>query len=143
MGRAASFWIYRLGPEGVPRLAHQAIARGDELAFAYANPAAKPFLMIFGVDEHRHVYWFHPAWLSGQAPPVAVRVALGPGPHELPDAIHQTFDGQRLAVYAAFLDHALDVATVEAAVGRLATSDAVPALGEGVVMVGRRYEVQP
>lgn len=143
VGRAASFWTYHVGPEGLPRVADPSIARGDELAFAYSNPAAKPFLMIFGVDEHRHVYWFHPAWTAGQAAPTAVRAAPGPGPHELPDAIHQAFDGRRLAVYAAFSDHALDAGAVEAVVGRLVTPDAEPTLGEGVVMIARRYEVRP
>ncbi len=143
VGRAAAFWTYRVGVEGTPRLADQAIQRGDELAFAYSNPIGKPFLMIFGVDEHRHVYWFHPAWPPGQAAPAAVRVAEGPGPHELPGAIHQALDGRRLNVYAVFSDGALEASAVEAAVSLSATPDGLPALGDGVVVIGRTYEVQP
>ncbi|MBI5543911.1 MAG: hypothetical protein HY901_08500, partial [Deltaproteobacteria bacterium] len=38
------------------------IRASDELAFAYENRAGKQRLMVFGVDEHRRVYWFFPAW---------------------------------------------------------------------------------
>jgi hypothetical protein len=140
---AASFWTYRVRTKGAARLADQEIAGDEELAFAYSNPAGKPFLMIFGVDEHRHVYWFHPAWPVGSPPPVAIRAATGPGPHELPDAIHQTVDGQRLKVYAAFSEHALDATMVEAIVRAAPTANALPDLGEGIVVVERKYEVQP
>jgi hypothetical protein len=146
-GRAEAFWTYRVGPEGTSRLANQAIRRGDELAFAYSNPLGKPFLMIFGVDEHRHVYWFHPAWTPGQPAPAAVRVVEGPGPHELPGAIHQALDGHRLTVYAAFSDVALRASAVEAALLPSAASDEPPGFGadfgESLVVLGRTYEVQP
>ena len=141
--RAVAFWTYRVGGEGTPRLADRAIRRDDELAFAYSNPIGKAFLMIFGVDEHRHVYWFHPAWPAGQPAPTAIRAVEGPGPHELPGAIRQALDGRRLNVYAALSDRALDVKAVEAAVGLPTASDMLPALGDSVVVVGRTYEVQP
>ena len=143
VGRAASFWTYSVGTTRAPRVADRAIRRDEELAFAYANPAGQPFLMIFGVDEHRHVYWFHPAWPAGLPAPAAIRAATGPGPHELPDAIHQDLDGQRLSVYAAFSERALDVTAVEAAVLAAPAVNTPPALGEGVVVVERTYEVQP
>jgi hypothetical protein len=143
VARAGGFWTYRVSPEGTSHLAGQAIRRGDELAFAYSNPLGKPFLMIFGVDEHRHVYWFHPAWAAGQPAPAAVRVVEGPGPHELPGAIHQPLDGQRLTVYAAFSDVALRASAVEAALGPSAASDGLSALHESLRVIGRTYEVQP
>ena len=116
----------------------------DDLAFAYSNPVGKRFLMVFGVDEHRHVYWFHPTWPVGQPAPVAVRAVEGPGPHELPGAIHHALDGRRLSVYAAFSDRALGARTVEEAViGLPAATGGLPSLGEGVVVVERTYEVAP
>jgi len=140
----SSFWAYRLDPDGAPRLADQAIGRTDEVAFAYANAAGRPFLMIFGVDEHRHVYWFQPGWSSGTPAPQALRAEVGPGPHELPDAIRQPFDGGRLRVYAAFADRRFDAAAVEDAVRAAANGDPSQALRErGMTVVERTFQVTP
>jgi len=141
---ASSFWTYRLGSDGTPRLADQAIGRADEMAFAYANAAGKPFLMIFGVDEHRHVYWFHPGWSLGAPAPQALPAKIGPGPHELPDAIRQPFDGARLRVYAAFGDRSFDATAIEEAVRTSADGDPSLRLGaDGVTVVERSFEVRP
>src|SRR5262249_40892962 len=64
--RAENFWAYRVASGAPPRLAGPTISASDELAFAYSNPAGKPYLMLFGADEHGHVYWFHPGWPVGQ-----------------------------------------------------------------------------
>ena len=64
---APAFWAYRIDRAAPPRLAESSIAIRDELAFAYANSGGLGYLMIFGRDQHRHVYWFHPAWKNGQA----------------------------------------------------------------------------
>lgn len=138
-----SFWAYRVGPVGVPELVDRTIGTGDELAFAYSNAAGRPFLMIFGVDEHRHVYWFHPAWPEGRSAPSSLRSAIGPGPYELPDAIHHQIDGRVLNVYAVFSDRAMDVTTVEAQVRSAKDGDPFRALGDGVVIARRTFQVRP
>ena len=143
--RAASLWTYRIAG-GTPRLAERAIDAGDELAFAYANPAGKRYLMVFGVDEHRHIYWFHPSWPAtwpaDRPAPRAVPAAPGPGPHELPEAIRHALDGRRLTVAALFSDRPLDVIAVEKAIRAAPAPDAVPALGDDVTGVRRTFEVR-
>jgi hypothetical protein len=129
-------WIYRVGTDGSPQLAHAEVRAGDELAFAYANPAGKRFVWVFGVDEHRHVYWFHPAWSRGRPAPSAVVAAPGPGPHELPDAIRYELDGRRLVVRALFADRALQPSDIEARVRSGAGWD-------GVQIVARELQVLP
>jgi hypothetical protein len=122
--REPALWIYRVEADGRTRLAQDRIHVSDELAFAYSNPAGKPFLLVFGVDEHRHVYWFHPAWAPGQSPPRAVAAAPGPGPHELGEAIRQELDGQRLVVRALLSDQPIEVAEVEAEIRKATSWDA-------------------
>ncbi len=141
--RAPSFWMYRIGRAGAPKLADRTIGAADELAFAYSNPGSKRFLMIFGVDEHRHVYWFHPSWSEGQAPPLAITASAGPGPHELQEAIHHDVDARRLEVYAAFSERQLDASIVEANVRRARDVETLPALGDDVVMIRRAFDVSP
>jgi Putative zinc-finger len=139
--RQPSFWTYRIRAAGTPELANRALGAADELAFAYSNPGGKRFLMIFGVDEHRHVYWFHPAWRPGQASPLAIPASQGPGPFELDEAIHHDLDAHRLTVYAAFSEWPLDAAAVEAGVRR-SSGDGLT-LGNDVVVVRRGFDVLP
>jgi len=141
--RTPGLSIYRVGQDGDGHLAEAAIGAADELAFAYSNPTGKRFIMVFAVDEHRHVFWFHPAWPAGEAPPVAVPAAAGPGPHELPEAIRHRFDGRRLNVYGVFGDRAIDAAAIEAAARRAGAPDALSVAGDGVVMIRRTFQVQP
>jgi hypothetical protein len=137
-------WIYRLGADGRPRLAKGEVDAGDELAFAYANPAGKPYVLVFGVDEHRHVYWFHPAWSRGQPSPSAVPAAPGAGPHELPEAIRSGLDGRRLIVHALFADRPLRASDVEARVqseGGWETPSPDSGAHDGIQMVVRELQV--
>lgn len=148
VARDPALWIYRVGADGRTRLATDQIQATDELAFAYANPGGQPYLLVFGVDEHRHVYWFHPAWAPGQSPPVAVTAAPGPGPHELGEAIRHGLDGRRLLVRALLADRPLAVAEVEADIQRAPSWDAPPALsapgaGPTVNVAGHLLEVLP
>jgi hypothetical protein len=141
-----AFWTYRVGADQAPHLAEQAIAARDELAFAYSNPAGKRYLRVFGIDEHRHVYWFHPSWPAnwpaGRPAPRSVPAAAGPGPHELPEAIRHELDGRRLTITTLLSDRPLDVVGVEAALRATRAPDALPALGEGVVGLRRTFEVR-
>jgi hypothetical protein len=90
-----------------------AIPAQGELAFAYQNPNRRPRLLVFAVDEHRHVYWYHPEWTDPATDPTAVAIAAEPGLHELPAAIAHPLDGGALAVRALFVDGPVHVREVE------------------------------
>jgi hypothetical protein len=140
--------IYRFAANAAgargPDLVDGAMHAGDELAFAYTNPGARPYLAIFGVDEHQRVYWFHPAWLDRAAPPRAVPAVAGPGPHELPEAIRHVVAGRRLTIYAAFGKQPLDVTQIEAAVrGGPTGASLAQRLGGDIVTVEQHLDVLP
>ena len=101
------------------------------------HPAGRRYLAIFGVDENRRVYWFHPAWTEGVPAPAALPTAAGPGLHELPEAIHHAIDGRQLTVHALFADRAIGVEEIEAAVraGTRGTSLASGLAGDVAVVV--------
>jgi hypothetical protein len=107
-------FIYDVQPGKPAAPASASVARGDELAFAYENGAAKERLMIFGLDEHHHVYWFYPAWTSQADNPVAIPIEHDEVRHELPEAVRHDFDGSRLEIRSLFLDRPLSVTQVEA-----------------------------
>jgi hypothetical protein len=100
---------------GLPPLpAGEVLQNGDELAFAYENGAAKRRLAVFGVDEHGHVYWFHPAWTRETDDPVAIPIERDDERHELPEAVLQRFDGRRLEIRGVFVDDPVSVRKFEA-----------------------------
>ena len=140
---SAAFWTYRIPAAGTPVLVNGTIAKHDELAFAYANPAGMPYLMIFGADEHRHVYWFHPAWPTGTPAPSAIRAAIGPGPHELPAAIRHAFEGRALNVYAVFSEQPIDAQFIEARTQAARSLEGPDVFGDGVIATRRSFEVTP
>jgi Putative zinc-finger len=105
--------VYDVQPGKAPILAGETIGRHDELAFAYENGAAKSRLMVFGLDEHRHVYWFYPAWTRESDNPVAVPIERGASRRELPEAVSQALDGALLEVHALFVDQPISVREVE------------------------------
>jgi hypothetical protein len=128
---ASRVFVYDVRPGSAPSLAGGSVGRHEELAFAYENGAAKNRVMIFGVDEHRHVYWFYPAWTNEADDPVAVPIATDGRRHELPDAVRHDFDGVRLDIHALFVDRPVSVRQVEALVrarpdGDVASLGAVP-----------------
>jgi hypothetical protein len=116
----AAIVVYR-GSPGAPieRLDAKSIGRSDSLAFAYTNRAGWPYLLVFGVDEHGHVFWYHPAWKDEKTAPRAVSIEPGAERHELPDATVHALDGQRLRVVGLFTRTPLSTRDVEA---RLAAS---------------------
>ncbi len=116
---AEALLLYRIargGDRAVP--ADETLARDDELAFAYRNPVGKPFLMVFGVDEDRRVYWYHPAWVRADENPVSVAISAAPGLHELPAAVAHDLHGQRLSIHALFSKRAFSVREIETALAR-------------------------
>ncbi len=111
---APHVFVYEVHQGSRPAPAGDALRLGDELAFAYENASAKPRLLVFGVDEHGHVYWFHPAWTRDTDDPVAIPVETDGERHELPEAIRQPFDGTRLEIRSVFVDEPVSVRRVEA-----------------------------
>jgi len=105
--------VYRLDASGSSRPASAAIGSSDELAFAYRNPAGRKFLLVFGVDEHRHVYWYHPGWTDAAQDPTAVPIRATPDLTELPEAIAHRLYGARLTLHALLLDAPVSVREVE------------------------------
>ena len=93
--------------------ARATIRANDEMAFAYTNPGGFRRLLVYGVDEHGHVYWYHPAWVEPMDDPHAIAIAAGPELHELPEAIRHALDGHELAVHAVFMNDDVSVRRVE------------------------------
>jgi hypothetical protein len=126
VGTAASephLLVYRIHPH--EQLPHTGgvIKSGDDLAFAYSNPANYRHLSVFGVDEHRHVYWYYPAWLNEEENPLSIDVAPGAEVRELPEAISHALDGRRLTIVAVFSNDVTSVRNVEELVTKNAAVD--------------------
>ena len=93
------------------------LRRDTELGFAYESVEGKGQLMIFGLDEHGHVFWYHPAWTDPKDDPGSVRVETGPGLHPLREAIAHDLDGRTLEIHALFSSAPRTVKAVEGALG--------------------------
>jgi hypothetical protein len=140
-GARPTLLVYRVDASGAATPAPAQLRRADELAFGYANPGGLRYLLVFGVDEHGHVYWFHPAWPVGAPPPAAIAARPGPGPHELSEAVRHDLDGRQLRVTAVFSDEQMGVGAVERD-GRALPAPPAPASGR-VEVVARTFEVAP
>lgn len=109
---APRLFIYRAeGDRLVPVV--QRMARGDELVFAYRNPHGKKYVMVYGIDEGRRVYWFHPQWTNAQEDPHAVLAHPGSEPTRLLEAIRHPIEGRVLRIHASFLDRSVSVKEAE------------------------------
>lgn len=106
--------VFRVRPGVAAEPVEGELRAGDELAFAYQNPNGRKWLLIYGVDEHQHVYWFHPSWSNPEENPAAVRAFGGVALHELPEAISHTFDGKQLVLHGVLADERLTVKQAEA-----------------------------
>jgi hypothetical protein len=138
---ASDLLVYRFRSHRAAELVERAIGRNDELAFAYANPEGFDRVLIFGIDEHRHVYWYHPAWSKQRENPTGVTIATGPEVHELAEAVRQPLDGHTLHVIALFTRDKLSVKTVERMLrtGEMDLSQRVP----GSRQIEKVLEVEP
>jgi hypothetical protein len=114
--RTSRVLVYDVRRGSPPAPIGDVVRAGDELAFAYENGAAKRRLAVFGVDEHGHVYWFHPAWTHEADDPVAIPIEIDDERHELPEAVLQRFDGGRLQIRSVFVDDPISVRQIEAMV---------------------------
>ncbi len=107
--------VFQSASGGVPAPLIGPIHRTTELAFAYESTPDYDTLMIFGLDEHGHVYWYHPAWTEPSANPSAVPAATTPELHPLREAIAHELDGRTLELHALFSHQRRTVREVEAA----------------------------
>jgi hypothetical protein len=144
--RAPELQIYRFAAGasgGVAQRAGDVVYPGDELAFAYRNPAGMGRLLVFAVDEHGHVYWYHPGWSRPAENPTAVPISVEPGLHELPAAVLHNFDGDRIMIHALFTDRELTVRQVESVVAAAAARDHRPGAPAPLVLPGATDVVRP
>lgn len=93
------------------------VRRDAELGFAYESVEGKGQLMIFGVDEHGHVFWYHPAWNDPKDDPGSVPIETGRGLHPLREAIAHELDGRTLEIHALFSSAPRTVKSIEGALG--------------------------
>ena len=105
--------VFHLNQEKPPTLVESGIQASDELAFAYENPSGKKWLMVFGVDEHRNIYWYHPAWQDSSENPISVPILQTIGIKELPEAISHDIRGKALQIYGLFSDREMTVREIE------------------------------
>ncbi len=132
--------IYRVTAGAPPRSIDDRIAHTDELAFAYANPEGKRFLLVFATDENGKTYWYYPAWTRGDENPTAVPIEPSTALVELPAAITHSFEASRLRVHAVFSDVPLSVREVESRLE--ATPPLSPTLGfPGTLETSRLLEL--
>jgi hypothetical protein len=133
--------VYQVPAGQRPRAPKSTIRRSDELAFAYANSPGYRRLMIFGVDEHRHIYWYHPAWSDAALDPHGIEIAPGGDVREIPEAISHSIDGRELTVFAIFTNEDLSVRKIEDMV-RAAGSLAEPLPIRASFQKRLRYDVE-
>ncbi len=109
----AQVFVYRVQPGQTGQAVGSSMRASDELAFAYVNSAGFSRLLIFGEDEHGHVYWYHPAWSDGSQNPRAIAIGSGPELRELPESIAHELDGKTLKIHSIFTNADLSVRDVE------------------------------
>lgn len=108
--------VYRIHPtEPLPAQGGRVHAH-DELAFSYTNPTGFRYLLLFGVDEYRNVYWYYPAWTNAADNPVGIDLSAGSVPRELTQAIRHDLAGRTLTLHALFLSENASVRTIESRV---------------------------
>jgi hypothetical protein len=132
--------VYRGATDAGPSRAGASVHRSDELSFGYGNTSNKRYLMIYGVDEHRHVFWYYPGWSDPKDDPRSI--AIAPGAQSLPDAIKHDLEGKQLEIHAVFTDIPLTVKAVEAQISG-APIGKTPTFGPGSIDRTIRFEVEP
>jgi hypothetical protein len=114
-GTVAWLEVYRLAAAKAPEPNPTRVAASDALAFAYRNPEAHAYFMLFGVDARGQVHWYFPEWTDATNDPSAVGIAAGHELRELKAAVTQPLAPGGLKLHALFLDAPRTVKAVEAA----------------------------
>ena len=138
--QGTSVYVYA-ARDGGASLAGATLRPNDDLVFEYENAAGKQWLMIFGVDEHRHVYWYYPAWMDPSEDPRSIAVHRTTTRQALPDAVRQEVDGADLDVRAVFSDAPLSVKTVERDIAAAPATATKYVTGSGIVESSTRFRV--
>jgi hypothetical protein len=131
--------VFRVRAGAVAR-ADGRLAGSDELAFAYRNGGGKRHLFVFGVDEHRHIFWYSPAWTTATERPAAPVIARDGDLHEIERAVRHRHDGARLDIHALFTDRAWEVRELDELVARAPRG--VPPSFDEVPLI-QTFEVTP
>jgi hypothetical protein len=121
-GTPVTVEVYHASPGRPLALADRILRASDELAFAYSNRGQYPYLTVCGIDEHQHVYWYHPAWTSAEQDPRSIPIQRSGRVEELPEAISQALDGRRLRLISVFSRAPLRVRELERTLLALASS---------------------
>lgn len=140
---ASRLMVYAVGADGVPAPVGEALDARQELAFAYRNPDARRYLLVFGVDEAGRVYWYHPSWTDPEANPRAVPIHAGDALWELPEAISQPLAAGRLTVHGVFLDEPMTVRELEAGLAAAGDGGVGEALPPGADVTSLPLHVLP
>lgn len=105
--------VFRLRKGTQPQLVGASIHASDELAFAYRSPGRARHLLVYGADEHGHLYWYYPAWEDVADDPPAIAIEASAELRELPDAVGNDLDGHRLFLHALFVSTSVRASAIE------------------------------
>ncbi|QDE72179.1 hypothetical protein BHS09_37315 [Myxococcus xanthus] len=112
----ARLLAYAVTPGGHTTLLGPTLRPEQELAFAFRNPDAHRFLMVFARDTAGRVYWYHPSWADPASNPSAIPIPDGDTLRELPEAISHPLAPGALTLHAVFLESPLTVRQMESLV---------------------------
>jgi hypothetical protein len=136
--------VFRLSGDAAPEPLGDVLHLDDGLLFSYTNlgPAPFSFLMVFGVDEQRRVYWYYPAFMDARDDPKAIDIQKGVSRFALDEVIAHPYQLGTLTLFGLFSDHALSVSALESAVGRgLGDGTALEATFDGIRVKTLRVRV--
>jgi len=140
--QVAQVFVYRVPPGQAGQAVGSSMRSTDELAFAYVNSAGFSRLLIFGEDEHGHIYWYHPAWSDQAENPRAIAIGSGPELRELPESIAHDIDGKKLKIRSIFTNSDLSVRDVEQLLARQREAGPGSYVGSLTTLLGDVREVE-
>jgi hypothetical protein len=140
--RTPSLQIFRRGEASVPEPVRDTIHGGDALMFAYSNPGRRyRFLMVFGVDDHRRIFWYYPAYERDVDAPRAIAIQAERLGVELGDAVTHALVEGGLRVYGLFLEDSATVSAIEMLVAHELAHQAGDSTKEAVFPVAGAFQV--
>jgi hypothetical protein len=118
--RWAGVHAYHVSGSDAPARLGAHLPAGDGLLFGYTNLGPRPFgyLMIFAVDARGAVRWCYPAYERAGDNPTSIPIHTGEAAVPLAEVIHHDLAAGPLEIRALFTMRPLDVAAVEAWLGR-------------------------
>lgn len=116
--RWIAFNAFRLSGEAQPEQVTDTLRSDDGLLFSYTNLGPEPFsyILIFGVDANRRVYWYYPAFLDHADNPKSISIAKDVSRAGLREVIAHPYTEGSLTLFSLFSDKVLSVSDIEAAV---------------------------